>query len=182
MTLIDAIPPHWRKLIKTDTHYVNIQSQQDNLNVAVKVGQTSIPIDKLTNKLIYNKLREKSAKPSTSEKNLKDDIGETDISVVYRMPFIVTKSTTLQYFQFKTNHVFFSNKLLSEASWEILHKSLRTGCQIIDDLERYFIMCQIVTPIWQQYNNFIELTFEKLIFSKTEILCGILKTDRNRFH
>ena len=70
MTLIDAIPPHWRKLIKTDTQYVNIQSEQVNLNVAVKVRQTLILIGKLTNKLIDNTIREKLAKSPTSEKKL----------------------------------------------------------------------------------------------------------------
>ena len=50
------------KLIKTDTQYVNIQSEQDNFNAVVKAGQTWIPIDKLTNRLIYDIIREKSAK------------------------------------------------------------------------------------------------------------------------
>ena len=177
MTLIDAIPPHWRKLIKTDTQYVNIPTEQYNLNVVVEVGQTLIHINKLTNKLIYNILREKSTKPPTSEKKLKEAIGETDISFVYCMPFIVAKSTTLQYFQFKINHGFFpTNYYLNKVGKRSTY--LCEHCQIIDDLEHYFATCQRVTPIWQQFNNFIEPAFGKLTFSKTEILFGILKTDR----
>ena len=177
MSLIDAIPPEWRKLIKTDTYYANMQSEQDNMKVALKREDTLIPIDKLTNRQIYNIISEKSVKPPTSEKYLIETLGKTDISVVYCMPFIVTKNTTLQYFQFKIIHGFFpTNHYLNKVGKN--STNLCEHCQIIDDLEHYFATCQIVTSIWQQFNNFIEPAFGKLTFSKSEILFGILKTDK----
>lgn len=74
MTFIEAIPAHWRKQIKAlaGTQHLNIATEQENLNVVVKVTRIDFnrKVNKYTNiqKSIH---RKKSAKPLTSEKNIK---------------------------------------------------------------------------------------------------------------
>ena len=94
-----------------------------------------IRTDKITNKLVYNTLRDKTDKSTpTAKKKIKDLIGDVDCSLVYSMPFKITKSTMLQYFQFRINHGFLStNSYLNKI--KRIDTNLCEHCNEIDELE-----------------------------------------------
>ena len=90
--------------------------------------------DKLTNKLIYNSSRNKVSKKPTAEKKVKQFIGDNDLTLVYGMPFKITKSTKLQYFQFKINHGYFpTNRYLNKVNK--LDTNFCQYCDIDDNIE-----------------------------------------------
>ena len=109
----------WKIILKseTDTPISRAATLKENIDYTLNIGGRTLKTDKLTNKLIYNSLRNKVSKKPTAEKKLKQFIGDNDLTLVYGMPFKITKSTKLQYFQFKMNHGHFpTNRYLNNVN------------------------------------------------------------------
>ena len=113
------------------------REQNEWFKYTLNIGGMDIRTDKITNKLVYNTLRDKTDKSTpTAEKKIKDLIGDVDCSLVYSMPFKITKSTMLQYFQFRINHGFLStNSYLNKI--KRIDTNLCEHCNEIDELEHY---------------------------------------------
>ena len=114
-----------------------IREQNEWFKYTLNIGGMDIRTDKITNKLVYNTLRDKTDKSTpTAEKKIKDLIGDVDCSLVYSMPFKITKSTMLQYFQFRINHGFLSTNSYPNKIKRI-DTNLCEHCNEIDELEHY---------------------------------------------
>ena len=111
--------------------------QNEWFKYTLNIGGMDIRTDKITNKLVYNTLRDKTDKSTpTAEKKIKDLVGDIDCSLVYSMPFKITKSTMLQYFQFRINHGFlFTNSYLNKI--KRIDTIFCENCHEIDELEHY---------------------------------------------
>ena len=86
----------------------------------------------------------------------------------------ITKSTTLQYFQFKITHGFYpTNAYLKKG--KIQETNLCENCEIEDTLEHYFVTCRTTQTLWEQMKNLINPIS---CLSNTQILFGVLKTNK----
>ena len=93
------------------------------------------------------------------------------------MPFKITKSTKLQYFQFKISHGYFpTNRYLNKVNKP--DTNFCQYCNIDDDIEYYFISCQRTKSLWQNFSCFTELVFGKQNLTIVQILFGILRSDK----
>ena len=150
---------------------------EENIDYTLNIGGRTLKTDKLANKLIYNSLRNKVSKKPTAEKKLKQFIGDNDLTLVYSMPFNITKSTKLQYFQFKISHGYFpTNRYLNKVNKP--DTNFCQYCNIDDDIEYYFISCQRTKSLWQKFSCFTELVFGKQNLTIVQILFGILRSDK----
>ena len=104
-------------------------------------------------------------------------IGDNDLTLVYSTPFKITKSTKLQYFQFKINHGYFpTNRYLNNVNK--LDTNFCQYCDVDDDIEHYFISCQRTKSLWQNFSCFTEPVFGKQSLTTAQILFGVLRSDK----
>ena len=93
------------------------------------------------------------------------------------MPFKITKSTKLQYFQFKIYHGYFpANRYLNKVNK--LDTNFGQYRDVDDDIEHYFISCQRTKSLWQNFSCFTEPVFGKQNLTIAQILFGILRSDK----
>ena len=82
------------------------------------------------------------------------------------MPFKITKSTKLQYFQFEINHGYFpTNRYLNKVNK--LDTNFCQYCDVDDDIE-----------LWQNFSCFTQPVFGKQNLTTAQILFGILRSDK----
>ena len=76
ISLIDAIPRDWKIIFKseTDNPISRAATLEENVDYTLNIGGRTLKTKKLTNKLIYNSLRNKVSKKPTAEKKLKHAI------------------------------------------------------------------------------------------------------------
>ena len=111
---------------------ITIAEQAKNRNIAI--GQSSVLID------IYNLFRNEIADAPTVEKKLKKCFSaDIDTTLIYsKLPYKITRSTTLQYFQYKVTHGYFpTNAHLNKI--KIKDTNLCELCVEVDTLDHFFI-------------------------------------------
>ena len=89
--------------------YKSIESDNVKRSITLKsTGRTPTLIENVTNKTVYNILRDNTKEaPSIENKLIKYHSEDVDPSLIYSLPYKITKSTTLQCFQFKITHGFY---------------------------------------------------------------------------
>ena len=70
ISLVDAIPRDWKIILKseTDNRINRTATLEENIDYTINIGERTLKIDKLTNKLIYNSLRNKVSKKNNDRK------------------------------------------------------------------------------------------------------------------
>ena len=138
-------------------------------------GRTPTLIENVTNKTVYNILRDNIKEaPTIENKLIKYYSEDVDPSLIYSLPYKITKSTTLQCFQFKTTQGFYpTNAYLQNV--KIQETNLCKSCEIEDTLEHYFVTCRTTRTLWEQMKNLINPIS---CLSNAQILFGVLKTDK----
>ena len=112
MSLVDAIPNKWKTLLKiasSNKSYKSMESDNVKKSIILKTtGRTLAPIENVTNKMVYNILGDNIKEAPTIENKLIEyHSGDVNASLIYSLPYKITKSTILQYFQFKITHGFY---------------------------------------------------------------------------
>ena len=175
---MDAVLQDCKIILKseTDNPISKAATLEEDRDQTLNIGGRTLKTDKLTNKLIYNSLRDSIIK-TNGRKKLKQFIGDNDPTLVYGMPFKIIKSTKLQYFQFKLNHGYFpTNRYLNKVNK--LDTNFCQYCDIDDDIEHYFISCQRTKSLWQNFSCFTESLFGKQNLTIAQILFGIIRSDK----
>ena len=157
MSLVDAIPNKWKTVLKITSlkkSYKSIESDNVRRSITLKTtGHTLTPIENVTDKMVYNILRDNIKEAPTIENKLIENYsGDVDASLIYSLPYKITKSTTLQYFQFKITHGFYpTNAYLKKV--KIQETNLCENCEIEDTIEHYFVTCRTTQTLWKQMKN-----------------------------
>ena len=157
MSLVDAIPNKWKTVLKITSlkkSYKSIESDNVRRSITLKTtGRTLTPIENVTNKMVYNILRDNIKEAPTIENKLIEYYsGDVDASLIYSLPYKITKSTTLQYFQFKITHGFYpTNAYLKKV--KIQETNLCENCETEDTIEHYFVTCRTTQTLWKQMKN-----------------------------
>ena len=70
MSLVDAIPRHWRALRESEMYCPNRRNREQNewFKYTLNIGGMDIRTDKITKKLVHNTLRDKQIKAHQQQK------------------------------------------------------------------------------------------------------------------
>ena len=169
----------WKKILKSTRtpEQITIAEQAKNKNIAI--GQSSVLILKAVHRDIYNLFRNEIADAPTVERKLKKCFSaDIDTTLIYSLPYKITRSTTLQYFQYKVTHGYFpTNAHLNKI--KIKDTNLCELCAEVDTLNHFFIECQETTGLWQHFFDLFTPILNNSQLTNSQILYGILQTDKN---
>ena len=155
MSFVDAIPNKWKTVLKIaslNKSYKSIESDNVKRLITLKTnGRTLTPIENVTNKMVYNiPLRDNIKEaPKIENKRIEYYSRDVNASLIYSLPYQITKSTTLPYFQFKVTHGFYpTNAYLKNV--KIQETNLCENCEIEDTytLEHYFVTCRTTQTLF----------------------------------
>ena len=110
ISIVDAIPREWKSNLKTITsnkqHWTsNTDNKKQFIILPITTGRNQTPINKMKNRVLYNIFRNNIKETSIIENKLIEYYqGNVDTSFIYSLPCKITRSTTLQYFQFELTH------------------------------------------------------------------------------
>ena len=156
---------------------ITIAEQAKNRNIAI--GQSSVLIEKAVHRDIYNLFRNEIADTPTVEKKLKECFSaDIDTTLIYSLPYKITRSTTLQYFQYKVTHGYFpTNAHLNKI--KIKDTNLCELCAEVDTLDHFFIEYQETIGLWQHFFDLFAPILNNSQLTNSQILYGILQNDKN---
>ena len=179
ISLLDAIPKDWKKILKSTRmpEQITMAEQAKNRNIAI--GQSSVIIEKAVHIDIYNLFGNEIGDAPTAGKKLKKCFSaDIDTTLIYSLPYKITRSTTLQYFQYKVTHGYFTtnahlNKIKTKDT------NLCELCAEVDTLDYFFIECQETIGLWQRFFDLFTPILNNSQLTNSQILYGILQTDKN---
>ena len=159
------------KILSSDVFVIQ-ESQGLYINLTLK----SKIVTEMTSRDIYKLLKiEHFIIPTAIEKwNEKGFlISQEDWRVFYRMPYLITRDTKVQSFQYKILHQFFPcNYWLSK--WNIDIEENCDMCGHCDTIEHYFIFCCISKTFWTSvFNWFSAITSVSVRLTVEQMLLGI---------
>jgi len=144
-SLIDAVPMEWKKCVKGKPVDSSIKLKNDM--VCVK-GQWKT-ILKTQCKDFYWEFVSRLAQAPTAEQkwNKYMYIDQAEWPDLYQLPYLTTRDTALQSFQYRILHRFFPcNYTLS--IWYSDHTACCNSCDEVDYLEHYFFSCPQLDIFW----------------------------------
>ena len=175
-SLISAIPPSWKKSIKTISDENKQNVTRLNNEPYLKINKNLMGISQCKSKQIYRTLLVGETKPPTAiDKwiNTFPFLEKEDWSSIYRRTFEITKEPYLQSFQFKIiNRILNNNENLKK--WKIRDSGDCCVCKEVDGVEHHLYHCKDSSLFWKNLKNWmltnLEYSFELTV---CEILFGI---------
>ena len=157
MSLISAIPKLWKEKLKTYSEPIQIQKLIMNPEPHIRIGLKFIPIQKIKNKQIVNKLLSSLTKPPTSVEtwiNIYPFLEKEDWKQIYHRTFKITRETYLQSFQYKIlNRITNCNDKLYK--WKIKPTNKCDECGEVDSIEHHFYYCKTSTTFWNRLKSWM---------------------------
>ena len=144
-SIVAAIPREWKKLVMDKP--VKNDSVMTKENMILLGGQWS-PLAKATCKDFYKEfvIREKQI-PKAQLKWNNNYTNDLEWPEIYKLPYLTTRDTALQSFQYKILHRFFPcNYTLS--IWYGDQSPTCSNCENEDNLEHYFFLCSTIQQFW----------------------------------
>ena len=172
-SVISAIPKSWKKKIKNNLR------EQGNLipnAMTVTLNDQCKSIETVTcNDFYWEFISQIPAEPS-SQKKWKKYLDTSDIEweYLYKLPYILTRATVIQSFQYKIFHRFYPcNYMLS--IWFKNESSLCNFCnEEIDYLEHFFYSCKDTNHFWNKMEQWWQVKFKTSIkLDKKLVLFGM---------
>ena len=179
ISLLDAIPKDWKIFLKSSRMPEQITTAEQAKNRNIAIGQSSVLIEKAVHRDIFNLFRNEIADAPTVEKKLKKYFSaDIDTTLIYSLPYKISRSTTLQYFQYKVTHRYFpTNAHLNKI--KIKDTNLCELCAEVDTLDHFFIECHETIGLWQRFFDLFTPILNNSQLTNSQILYGILQTDKN---
>ena len=127
-------------------------------------------------KVIYKIFNANTAEPINKQKVMKlFDITIDEINQIYKLPFILTKNSKLQWFQYKINHlVLTTNAFLSKIN--LIQNPLCTFCETEHETIIHLLWeCQKVQALLDNIDNWLQQEVNvTLNFKKKGFILGIV--------
>ena len=170
-----AIPKNWREIIKKDIKESEI-SISDGHMPHICVSQNLVPIIKLKNKQIYNKLIEKKTNSPTAINtwiNIYPFLEKIHWKNIYNTNTKITKEPYLQSFNYKIlNRITNCNHNLHK--WGLSNNNTCAYCPMVDTIEHHFFDCPVVKNMWTKLEIWLKDNQDIIHnFKLCEILLGV---------
>jgi len=176
-SLIHAIPPQWKRLLKHPTNEPLIDQELIDKPLLYLNNKYSKPSE-IDCKAVYWHFVDKIfIKPSCERKWVeKANINEEHWEHIHTLPYKITRETKLQSFQAKLIHrIFPCNRNLF--LWSIRENDLCDLCDIPvqDNIEHYFVFCQSAVKFWNSFKRWWNnVSGINMHISTYEIIFGVL--------
>ena len=171
-----SIPRTWLALVSNKTVYV-----KDNFPAFIKVENKLLPISEVKCRIFYWLCICKQQCCVKSQSKWEGYLHKPNIEweELYKIPFNVTRDTTLQSFQYKIFHRFFPcNYTLSV--WYRDHKQCCTFCKDIDYPEHYFYHCRDTMAFWKSVQTWLRAIIGvEIHLNVDEVLFGIYNANND---
>ena len=177
IALIDSIPSNWRKMLKC-SNFVPVQPRLEDIFV-VK-GKNEKPVSLMKSKEFYVMLCERvTVQPTCKTKwneYHKISFLDTQWKQIFGLPFILTKNTKIQEFQYKIIHrVYASDSYVSNFDKSV--SKICNQCKTKNDIIHTFVTCSNVEMFWIEFETWyrtidINNTFD--IHDICNVIFGIL--------
>ena len=149
-----GIPHQWKQIL-IDANNISLKPY---LPFKITCNKVTKPVFKITCKEIYWHIIGRSKHcPSSKEKWYKSFplMRENSIELwpdIYKLPFIITRETKLQSFQYKIIHrIIACNKWLFNI--KIKDSSRCSYCECEDNIQHFFLNCDNVRDFWGEWQN-----------------------------
>jgi hypothetical protein len=176
--LKDAIPKHWRKLLKT----MQVTNNAINFNehIHLKIGKNTKPINQITNHEIYwilvNKKQQKTIIIEKYKHEL--DIKEDQWENIFTIPKVI-RDTKIRAFQYKL--------LFNLTPCNLYLKRIKRSetdrcnwCHEIDDTAHYFAECKDLNSFWTSFAQwYAGMTNKSLTVTVENIMIGYMDKQEN---
>ena len=174
--IANAIPAHWKSLIKNSTCDRGICCFDQHLIKCEKM----IPVDKLNSRIFYDMFVVKISSSPTSQKYFDRHFGPNlNWEEIYMLPHRITLDSSTRYFQFKLSH---NTLFLKSRLFRLNHvpDSLCSLCNNFNETPSHFFSeCLVVVDLWNKVRAFFSplINFEPL--TPRSALLGIFSGDDN---
>ena len=98
---------------------------------------------------------------------------------IFLCPFISARETALQSFQYKIIHRFIPCKA-ALFRWRKADHELCDSCMVKDDIEHFFVKCNLLKPFWNKFFEWWHTTYDIVInLCDLDIIFGIANPERD---
>ena len=173
-----AIPRSWKETIKRDINESD-RSISPGHTPHICLLNKLLPITKLKNKEIYNKLIEKKITDPTSINtwiHLFPFLEKLEWKHIYRTNTKITKEPYFQSFNYKIlNRITNCNHNLYK--WGLSNSNVCAYCPMVDTIEHHFFECPTVKEMWKKLANWLKNNHDTIHnYKLCEVLLGIPKS------
>ena len=140
-----SIPKDWRNLVKFSPA-IEISEE-----LVIKIGKLWKPITKMYNKEVYWEFVNRFTERPTVLYKWEEYFYwiNFDWRIIFMMPYVTCKDTSLQSLQYKILHRFFPcNAVIHK--WYPHQSQLCIDCNTEDTIEHYFYECNVILNFWGQ--------------------------------
>ena len=148
-----SIPLTWRGLL---TRHENQCANCDVVDdVYVRINNKKLPISQSETKLFYQYfIDEKSQPPACIEKwkQIYPEIKNEEWNEIFKHPFLITRETKLQSFQYKIIHRIIN---CNQKLYDMKIKTTPTCsyCDELDDIIHFFVLCPETYRFWLSFSH-----------------------------
>jgi hypothetical protein len=176
-SLKDAIPKIWREKIKLEN--VPRDSIQENDNLSLEIDKQCIPLNSLSNKIVYWELINKIKIPHITKEKWEYELGMEDNSWknIFRIPVLI-RDTKIRAFQYKLiMNLTPCNLYLYKIGKH--NTDICNYCQKIDNVIHYFYECNKTKQFWMGFQNWWNnMQNDNLQVNKQIALMGDIKATK----
>ena len=176
MSLIDAIPCEWRKMLKSQR---TVPMQPHMEEVFININKQMKPITIQSSRAIYWHLTSKNMVHPTCMKNwsekYKVEFPDQIWKKIFSLPHSITQNTKLREFQFKIiRRAYASDSLVSNFDTSV--SKICSKCKVKNSIMHLFAECQEVKEIWQKLCTWYNSSHEGMIaLSTKDIIFGVIE-------
>ena len=139
-----AIPNQWKNFIRTAPRIC--ANTEENIELCLTVGETSISIKNISSRHFYQKLTMKKT-PTAEAKRAEKGFRVQNWGQLYQLPYKCCISTKLQALQYRILHRFIPTRTFL-AVRGVIGSSLCPNCFQVDTLQHFLYECGQVKRIW----------------------------------
>ena len=174
MSLIDAIPSEWRKMLKSQ-RVIPMQPHMED--VFININKQIKPIAIQSSRAIYWHFMSKNIVHPTCIKNwsekYKIEFPDLIWKKIFSLPHSITQHTKLREFQYKIIHRTYASDSLV-GNFDASVSKLCSKCNVKNSIIHLFAECQQVEDIWQNLCSWYSTLYEDMIaLSTTDIIFGV---------
>lgn len=167
-----SIPFEWRRKIENSAYTCNVDGPFFSYKGRI------IEMNNTNSKTAYLFFRDSINKPPTCINKWRQvfpHINETSIKDIFLRPFLTTKETKLQSFQYQILHRYiYCRKKLHEMT--LVDDPNCEHCGALDTLSHFFVDCPYVSQFWinlQEWVNSVYTEIDPLSFTTENIIFGM---------
>lgn len=174
-SVMSALPRQWKMKLKECKIVSSAISNEEPLHV--NLFEKEKPVCLLKNKPVYSTFIKEIVTPPTSIIAWENEFDSYNFlwKDIFRLPYITTRETKLQSFQFKILHrIYPCNAWVSK--WKTSVNINCEFCNEVDSLQHFFIECKLCRSFWLNLENWWnEKSGADCRLQITDIIFGILK-------